>query len=236
MPTDWQPTGRPPGRPKLPVDQLKTREHGTRVRYMLGESGQSTKNGCRCFDCTQAAVLYEKLRQRRKANGWEPYVDATEAREHLRWLSSIGVGTRALCASTGMHRSVLQKIKVGTTKRIRPETESKILAVHKGLAADHAYIANPRVFELVAELKANGFTESDMCKFLGYKGRSLQLSKTGKVTPAKAARITHMHMVLMAPIVTSRAEVAQKQFSYRERKITGDLKFRRNPDGTKMAV
>lgn len=236
MPTDYHATGRPPGRPKLPVEQLKRREHGTRARYLRGEYGSDYRNGCRCFECSKAAVLYEKLRERRKAKGVEPFVDASEAREHLQWLSSIGVGTRALCEATGMHRSVLQKIKVGTTKRIRPETAAKIMAVHKGLAAPGAYVPNPRVFELVAELKANGFTESAMARFLGYKGRSLQLSRTGRVTPAKAARIEHMHMVLMAPIVTSRAEVAEKQADYRDRKVTGDLKFRRNPDGTKMVV
>lgn len=216
------------GRPPLPLEQRKHREHGTRARYMFGETGSDTANGCRCWECAQAANVYEKRRLARKARGWEPYVDASEAAAHLRWLSANGLGQHRLAEVTGLSRSNIVAIKTGRRTRIRRETEQRILACHLGLCGPGAHMPNERVHEMVAELKAMGYAQQRLAAMLGYKGNSLQLRKSGRVTPAKAARIEALYLQLTAERDARRQYEAERMADYRARRATGDLNYTRS--------
>lgn len=215
------------GRPPLAIADRKHREHGTRARYMFGAVGSDTANGCRCWECAQAANVYEKRRLARKARGWEPYVDASEAAAHLRWLSANGLGQHRLAEVTGLSRSNIVKIKTGRRERIRRETEERILACHLGMAGPGAHVPNRRVHEMVAELKAMGYPELQLAKMLGYKSNSLQLQKSGRVTPAKAARIEALYLELTAERDARRQWEAERQADYRQRRDEGRLSFTR---------
>lgn len=64
-------------------------------------------------------------------------VDARPAREHARRLRAAGWGTRTIAARAGVHRRVVQALLNGRTanqpptKRVRPETERRILALRE---------------------------------------------------------------------------------------------------------
>lgn len=173
------------------------RAHGTYARYRLGEAGGDWRNGCRCFDCTSAGVLYEKQREARKRRGWEPYVDNAEARGHLEWLRANGVGLRAVALRSGLGRSALQKIASGTVTRSKPETIEAILAVHLGAARPGAYVDARRTWALLDELIALGHTRGSLALRLGAVRPHLQVGRT-RCSAATAAKVEALHRELTA--------------------------------------
>jgi hypothetical protein len=82
---------------------------------------------------------YMRHRDRMIAYGrWQPWVPAAPAREHVRYLSTRGVGWEQAAALAGVSRGTVSKLLYGTkgsppTRRIRPETEAAILAVRPAL-------------------------------------------------------------------------------------------------------
>jgi hypothetical protein len=80
---------------------------------------------------------YNRHRNRMMAYGrWQPYVDAQPAREHVLRLRAAGVGPKRIAELSGVPHGSLAKLIYGDprrnlapSKRIRPETEAKILAV-----------------------------------------------------------------------------------------------------------
>jgi hypothetical protein len=118
------------------------REHGSRVRYVLGPDEQDRAGRpCRCDAC-RAANRVERQRQNRlKAYGrWQPFVDAEPVREHIAMLAEAGIGRRRLGELAGVSDAALRGLIRGLsnrapTKRVRPETAEAILAVRPGLEA-----------------------------------------------------------------------------------------------------
>ena len=94
---------------------------GTRSGYVAG---------CRCDDCRAAHRDYNREWLRREARiryGIEPpkparWIDATEVREHLTWLQSIGIGRRLVARYSGVSASQITKLRDGTTSRTTPST------------------------------------------------------------------------------------------------------------------
>jgi len=116
---------------------MADREHGTRARYVSGpdEHGR-TGAGCRCPRCSEANRAEAVRRGRLILYGqWQPFVDASRAREHLAALSAAGVGRRRVAELAGLSESAVGKLQHGGTgdrppaQRVRAETERKILAV-----------------------------------------------------------------------------------------------------------
>jgi len=106
---------------------MTVREHG-RAKYVVER--------CRCDVCRQAVRDYERWRNKQKAMGREPYVDATKAREHLRWLSDCGMGWKHAARLAGVPESTVWKLLygcpsrgMGPSKRIRRRTGRRIVAV-----------------------------------------------------------------------------------------------------------
>jgi hypothetical protein len=211
-------TGNKPGRPKARPEQLKKRAHGTRARYAFGESGQDRTNGCRCEQCGAAAWSYELKRRINKKRGHEPFVDATETRKHLLWLSSAGVGSWTVAEVSGVSRSTIQRITRGTSERIRPEIANKLLAINLSHAHPNGRITARRTLELVAECKREGIPEAHIANLLGYKKNSLQLKRSGRMSPERAQRIADACLLLLAPIHTRRELDAARKRDERARK------------------
>lgn len=215
------------GRKPLPLEQRKHREHGTLARYRWGLVGDDYRNGCRCFECSSAGVLYEKRRAARKARGIEPYVDNTEAREHLAWLEAQGVGLRTVAATSGLSRSALSLIRNGTRPVSRPETIAAILAVGKLDAAPGAVIDGARTMALLDELLAMGWTKGALAVELGASTRALQVCKRGTIRRETADKVVALHERLTRERDASRQWEAERQADYRARRDAGQLNYTR---------
>ena len=197
---------------------MTQRAHGTRARYVFGATGQDWRNGCRCFECSQAAVLYEKRRQRARRRGEPAYIDASEARAHLLWLRANGIGRRTIEAATGLSNSTIRNIANGTVTRIRPATADKILGMHTGRAAPGARIdAAATLAQLDDLVNIVGMTKGAIAAELGAQTRALQIGKRGWVTKANADKVDALWRRKMAPIVARRENAAAKRAEYRRK-------------------
>lgn len=110
-------------------------EHGIYARYKV--------HGCRCTPCRKASSAYTANRTRQIAYGrWEPFVDAAPVRAHVETLRAAGIGWKRVAALAGVTPSVVEKLvygsprqRTGPSKRVRPETAAKLLAVTADLAS-----------------------------------------------------------------------------------------------------
>jgi hypothetical protein len=205
------------------------REHGSYVTYRFGITGNDSKNGCRCFPCSDACYRYELARKRARAAGVEAFVDASEVREHLLWLRSVGIGRRAISDRTGIAQSTIKKLADGERLRCRPDTADKLLAVGLSKASAHAYVPGDDVFALVDDLLAMGYSNAELARRMGLQHRSLQLRReSGRITPEKAERIRCLHRELTMERDAQRDWQARLQADYRRRDRTGQPINRRH--------
>lgn len=153
---------------------IKVREHGTHAKYVVEK--------CRCDLCRAANSLYER---RRSARIEPPYVDAGPVREHVLFLRSQGVGAKQIVKAAGVSHGMLAKLVYGDgsrgmppTKRVRPSTAEKILAVMPSDAADGATVDAGPAWEIIDGLVAAGVPKLQIAERLGQTGPGLQLRRT----------------------------------------------------------
>jgi hypothetical protein len=92
---------------------------------------------CRRPACLARSADYDRTRNRLVAYGrWQPFVDAEPVRQHIRMLSSYGIGWQRVCRLAGVANGCISRILYGAphegrgpTKRVRTTTADKILAV-----------------------------------------------------------------------------------------------------------
>lgn len=108
-------------------------DHGSRARYC---------RGCRCGGCTEANRRGHAHRERMIVYGrWQPFADASRAREHVQALSAAGIGWRRAAELAGVSETSVSKLLYGgpggrpPTRRLRTETARKLLAVQPSLEA-----------------------------------------------------------------------------------------------------
>lgn len=149
---------------------------GTRTAYVTG---------CRCDACREANRTYARERdrqQRRVAYGIEEpvvrLVDATEAREHLRWLRSFGVGLRTVSALTGLGRSALQEIRDGVSRRVKPDTERKIVNIYRDTRHQAMLVDATRTWQRIDWLQEQGWAKARIARELGFRTPALQINRT----------------------------------------------------------
>lgn len=117
------------GAPRRDCRHKRTRHvHGTRAAYV--------KDRCRCRPCTRANTAESRTSHRERTYGrWEPYVDATPAREHILTLRAAGFGLRRIAqladVSTTTLRAMIDTSTDGRPPRdkIRPDTAKAILLI-----------------------------------------------------------------------------------------------------------
>lgn len=119
--------------PERPCQHNDRHPHGDRVRYVIDK--------CRCRPCRDAASQYARDLNRRHMYGKTTYVPADKARQHVRSLQAQGMGWKRVADAAGLTESVVWKMLYGDpargmapSKRIRPATEAKILAVELDIA------------------------------------------------------------------------------------------------------
>lgn len=195
----------------------RERPHGTNFRYRFGATGNDWRNGCRCYECSQAGVLYEKLRAARKARGVEPFVDNSDARTHLEWLGRNGVGMRVVADRTGLRRLTLQKIASGAVRKSRPDTVERILGCHLGFAAPGASVDAADTLRLLDELVALGYSRLYLARQLNPNAHKLQVGRSGRVRRATADQVRDLHRQLTASRDAHRDYNARRKADERRR-------------------
>lgn len=204
------------------------REHGTVARYRWGVTGNEPGNGCRCFECSDAVYRYERARRHAREAGVPAFYDATEVREHLLWLRSVGVGRRRISQVTGIAVSTIKALRDGHRTRVRPETADKLMGVSLAMASPGTNIPGGPTFALVDELLAMGYTQTELCRRLGMRTRGLNLRRdTGLITAGRAERIRRLHRQLTACRDAQREWDAERQADYRRRDRSGEQINRR---------
>lgn len=195
------------------------REHGTRACFVHGPN-PGTGDGCRCEPCKEANRAYARKMYRAKHRPdetWEPYVDTSEARDHLAWLRTVGVGRRTVSERSGVAVSSIQRIARGTRTKARRDTVDRILAVGRSAAHGSALVDAGPTWRLVEELLAHGWTKKRIGQNLTNDPRtvSLQIGRT-RVTADTAARIRAIHETAMRPVLRDRELMAEARRKYRD--------------------
>lgn len=167
---------------------------GTRAKYVVER--------CRCGECREAVRLYELKRRRaitRPDEAWVPYVPAGKARRYLKELAEYGIGLKTVAKVSGVPHGTLSKLfygdpkrRMGPSKRIRPETERRLLAVTLEDAAGAAKIPAGPTWRLLDDLIARGFTKSWIANELGAQSPSLQI-KRDRVRATTARKVAELH-------------------------------------------
>jgi hypothetical protein len=188
---------------------------GTRTSYV---------NGCRCAPCTEANRIYNRNYERHKRRvsyGIETprvvFVDATEAREHLRWLSSIGIGRRTVHQVSGVSLSQIMKITRGETRKIKPDTAQRILCVGAFHKPGAARIDATQARKQVADLKAAGWSNLAINVRIGGKHAYSNPIGFQQITVARARAIDALWRQVMASTIARREENARLKRDYRQR-------------------
>lgn len=175
----------------------RTARHGTRSKYAAG---------CRCQPCRQANTAYARERERRQARiryGIEPpaparYVSTNEARQHIDWLRTRGIGLRTIGQRTGLSRSALQQIANGQTTKALRTTINRILAVNATTTPGNTLVDATETLRQLDELHQLGHTKASLARRLGHQMPHLQY-RPGKVTETTRRRVAALHAALTAP-------------------------------------
>lgn len=168
------------------------RPHGTYVKYVVER--------CTCDPCRAANRDYERARaraMRRPDQAWIPYVSAGRARRHLAELAAAGVGLKTVAKLSGLSHGALSRLVYGQqgrapSKRIRPETERKVLAVTVEQAAGGQKIPGGPTWKLLDDLIARGFTKAWINHQLGNTSGGLHIRRD-VVRASTARKVEELH-------------------------------------------
>lgn len=143
-------------------------EHGTYVCYVLDR--------CRCAPCAEARSDWESNDRRQKAYGrWDNLVDAGPARAHIEALAEQGMGLKRVVAVSDVTHGQLWKLIYGKrqadgtrvpSKRIRKDTEARILAVTLDLA-DGARVPSHGTRRRLQALVCLGYSQAILGQRIG---------------------------------------------------------------------
>lgn len=190
--------------PRVKIDIGDT-QHGERTGYV---------KGCRCTPCTRANNQKNAEREARIAAGLPStvMVDAGRAHRHLQHLVALGATQKSLVRASGMNRSHLRNLLLGTQKRITPSVEQTVLAIT--IAQAQAAIGGGSLVDagatwrLLDDMIARGFPKSWIARELGC-GNALQLRRD-YITASSAAKVLELSTrlgPLAAPPRRGRAQI-----------------------------
>jgi hypothetical protein len=170
---------------------VTTRAHGTRAMH--------TAERCSCDDCKAVHAAYEMRRQRQTAYGrWNPFVDAAPARAHVQALRDAGMGWRRIADHAGLSQRVVSMLLHGRTgraptKRIRPETAERLLAVTLDLA-DRQLVDAAGTRRRIQALVAVGWSQTRLADHLGILVTNLiSVTRRDRVTVAKRRAVAKLY-------------------------------------------
>ncbi|WP_328336814.1 hypothetical protein [Streptomyces violaceus] len=168
---------------------------------------------CRCPVCCKAARDYENNRYRAIAYGrWQPYVDAEPVRQHVRALGEFGVGWMRVAKLAGVSTGGVSKLLYGDgprglapTKRVRPETALKLLAVEPTLdnLGDRTVIDGTGTRRRLQALVYAGWTQSELARRMqmdrGNFGRTI-VSDLVEAATVRTARALYDELWRLDPV------------------------------------
>jgi hypothetical protein len=105
------------------------------------------------------------------------------------------MGYNAVAAATDLSFSVLTRVRQGKRKRIFLRTEQTILSVDSTALSDAALVPAQNTWKLLQELLDRGFSQAQLCRWLGYKSRKLQINRQ-RVWAKTALRVERMAKLL----------------------------------------
>ena len=174
------------------VESCATKPHGQRARYVAG---------CHCLLCRAAHARYNAASDRRTRRGiTNRVIPADRAREHLRKLSAMGIGRRAVRAATDLSETILYEVSRGMRLQIRQETERRILAVNESARSDHSLVDAAPTWRLLNELGERGYSKAQLAHWLGKKTPALQLSKR-KILASHAVQVQRLYAKVEAGLL-----------------------------------
>lgn len=178
------------------MGDTKVRPHGTRAKYTIEK--------CHCLRCSAANTNYETNRTKQKAFGrWQSLVDAAPTRAHVQQLQAAGLGFKRIAALAGVSVNALALLLYGArhrgrgpSKRIRPDTAEKLLAVTAGLEAlgSSTIVDAVGVRRRLQALVAMGWSQASLAARLGMTPSNFNVwLSTDTVTAATAIAVRRLY-------------------------------------------
>lgn len=157
---------------------MAERRHGTLAKYV--------QDRCRCDDCRTAAVRYNKRLRYDRANGRRRTVDASRAHAHLDALAAAGM-TEWQITRAGGWKSRNAVASVRESRRIRPETERRVLSITPdGGLSDQSYVDATGARRRLQALAVLGWTTRALAFEL-----DMERGAVGDILTGRTARIRH---------------------------------------------
>lgn len=147
-------------------------------------------------------------------------VDAGPARKHLAALSAAGVGRRAVRAACDVADSLLHQVARGTRRKIRQETERRILAVDVGARSDGSLVPARETRARLRFMLARGMTKTELARELGSEGHApaLQIAFGRRaVTAANALKVERLHRRFVDQLAEERAVERSQAYTLEDR-------------------
>jgi hypothetical protein len=147
------------------------------------------------FRSADRDVVYRKLRE---LNGQEleeslrELIGTRAVREHLRWLSGVGVGYKTVARASGVASSVVFKIHTGAIRRTRRGTADRILAVGASDARGAAIVDAAATWVLLDRLLELGYRRGWIAQQLGAQRPALQIQRD-RVTATTARKVEQLY-------------------------------------------
>lgn len=160
---------------------------------------------CRCDECREAGNARERRRAKARAYGrdYTGLVDSSEAREHVLWLMSQGMGWKRLAEVSGVGKTAVASLIYGRkgansdprkgelVKRIPRTKADALLAVQPTLEnlSDGALIDSRGTRRRIQALVAMGWSLSKIAVLAGIEPTNMSIVLNGTQCTAKRARI-----------------------------------------------
>ena len=166
-----------------------TPAHGTRPRF---------RTGCRCVACRAANARFRQCRREVWRSGCgDKLVSSACSREHLRRLSSAGVGRIAVAQASTLSVSTLKEIRTGKRPVVRESTETLILSVGRDAARKGAQVDASKAWAQIDKLLAGGFNRANLALRLGMRTPKLQFRRS-RMTQANVDRVDAFYRMITA--------------------------------------
>lgn len=165
--------------------------HAASVRHWVVRNRLTAEIALRTKDRAEAF----RLRDRLNADLLEDpsdRIDAKTVRRHLRWLSSQGVGRRAVVAASGVGETTIQELRSGRQRHVLRGNAEKILSVGLSDAGGAAIIDAAHTWSLLDCLLSAGWPKARIARALGAKRPALQIRRD-RVLARTARAVEELH-------------------------------------------
>lgn len=127
------------------------------------------------------------------------YVPVHEAQEHVKFLSTRGIGLGAIAKQVGVPRSTIQHIKRGTHERTKIDLAEKILAVPAIPREPMSYTSAEPIKKLLFELEKKGISSKEVGRILGCRYGDLRIKESMRVWRFKQVEAVCKELLRLNP-------------------------------------